>query len=187
MVLPSLQLWLLCFMPFIRCLSLIYHIQCVRYPILGVSSHFHHTNRSYFNQSPHSPRLTMFECSLCDSNKDIHVYVYFVSERPVFAMFEGSHGTYNEPVCCKLLIVVPQCCVTGSYLLIASFTERITSSSWTVINRKTPSLQWNNWLCTPLPYPQSLFVYIPNLSQVDIWMFKCLSNDKEEIAVLFPR
>ena len=78
-------MWLLCFMPLIRCLIPIYlrillllwmHLliadessrifyMCVLY----VSSHFHlyHTHRSFFIQSPNSLRLMLFICSLCDS------------------------------------------------------------------------------------------------------------------------
>ena len=55
---------------------------------------------------------------------------------------------------------------------------------------KTPSLQWNNCLYTLRLYSQSfvaVFVHNPNLCQAVIWMFKCLSIDKEEITVLFPR
>ena len=48
----------------------------------------------------------------------------------------------------------------------------------------------DNCLCTLWLYSQpyvALFVWIPNLCQADIWMFKYLSNDKEEIAMLIPR
>ena len=56
------------------------------------------------------------------------------------------------------------------------------------VTQKTTSLQCNN--CLLCPYSQSslaLFVCNPNFGQAVIRMFNCLSIDKEEITVSFPR
>ena len=55
---------------------------------------------------------------------------------------------------------------------------------------QTTSLQSNNCLFTLCPYFQSslvLFASIPSFGQAVIRMFNCLSIDKEEITVSFPR
>ena len=67
---------------------------------------------------------------------------------------------------------------------------RAVGISFHLSTKQTPSLQWNNCLCILWPYSQfsvALFVCIPNLSQADTWMFKCLSNSKEETAVFIPK
>ena len=48
---------------------------------------------------------------------------------------------------------------------------------------KTPSLKWNNCPCIMWPYSRSsaaIFVCIPIMDQVVIWMLKYLSNDKKK-------
>ena len=53
-----------------------------------------------------------------------------------------------------------------------------------------PSLQWNNCLCTVWTYFQSsvaLSVFIPKFGQAVIVVFNCLSIDKAENIVLFPK
>ena len=59
-----------------------------------------------------------------------------------------------------------------------------------VSGTKTPSPQWKNCLCTLWPSFQSslaLFACIPNFGHAVILILNCLSIDKEEISVLFPR
>ena len=56
--------------------------------------------------------------------------------------------------------------------------------------QKTPSLEWNNCLCSLGSYSQSFlvsFVRIPNFCQAVIRMFNCLSSNKGETTVSFPR
>ena len=55
---------------------------------------------------------------------------------------------------------------------------------------KTPSLQWNNCLCTSWPYSQifcSIFVCVPNSGQAVIRIFNRLSIDKGETTLLFQK